>query len=161
MNNYKKINNKTSVLTVGPYEESEKVYLKGKIYPDIRVPMRKVNLDKKANPNYLYLYDTSGIYTEITNNKNLKISNGLGDIRYKWIKERKEIEKYLGRKINSKDNGFRKINSKILKPFRKKNNNCFRANKNKGITQLYFAKKGVVTEEMEFVALRENEERKY
>ena len=99
MNNYKKINNKTSVLTVGPYEESEKVYLKGKIYPDIRVPMRKVNLDKKANPNYLYLYDTSGIYTEITNNKNLKISNGLGDIRYKWIKERKEIEKYLGRKL--------------------------------------------------------------
>ena len=118
--------------------------------------MRKINLDKKAVPNSIYLYDTSGVYSELKENNNYNISKGLKPIRYKWIKKKQNVVEYKGRKVTWKDNGFLKHNSKVLKSFNRKNKNCFKANKNP-ITQLYFAKKGIITPEMEFIAIRENQ----
>ena len=73
-----------------------------------------------------------------------------------WIKKKQNVVEYKGRKVTWKDNGFLKHNSKVLKSFNRKNKNCFKANKNP-ITQLYFAKKGIITPEMEFIAIRENQ----
>ena len=146
-------------LTLGPYPASKKVYLKGNIFPEIKVPMRKINLDKKAIPNQIYLYDTSGVYSELKKNSKYDISKGLNPIREKWIKIRESVIKYKGRKIKLKDNGFTNHNSNMLVPFLKKNQQCFKS-KNNSITQLYFAKKGIITPEMEFAAIRENEFRK-
>ena len=146
-------------LTLGPYPASKKIYLKGNIFPEIRVPLRKINLDKNTIPNNIHLYDTSGIYSELNKNKNYNITDGLKQIRLNWIRKRQNVIKYKGRKVTYKDNGFLKENSKILESFKKKNSNCFKAKKN-SITQLHFAKRGIVTPEMEFVALRENESRK-
>ena len=111
-------------LTLGPYPASKKVYLKGNIFPEIKVPMRKINLDKKAIPNQIYLYDTSGVYSELKKNSKYDISKGLNPIREKWIKIRESVIKYKGRKIKLKDNGFTNHNSNMLVPFLKKNQQC-------------------------------------
>ena len=60
-------------LTLGPYPASKKIYLSGNIFPEIKVPLRKINLDKKAVPNSIYLYDTSGVYSELKENNNYNI----------------------------------------------------------------------------------------
>ena len=105
------------------YPSSEKVYLKGKLFPDLRVGMRKVRLTptvtfeggvRHEEPNApVYIYDTSGCYSDP--NVEIDLNKGLPRLRQSWIENRKE-----------------------------------------GETQMYFAKKGIITEEMEYVAIREN-----
>ena len=57
----KRINNKTKEnITIGPFLSSKKIYLKGKIFSDIKVPIRQIKLSKEAKPNTIHLYDTSG-----------------------------------------------------------------------------------------------------
>ena len=58
----KRINKKRKI-TIGPFPSSKKVYLKGKIFSDIRVPIKQINLSKEASPNKIYIYDSSGLYT--------------------------------------------------------------------------------------------------
>ena len=153
------VKNGSNGLTVGPYPASKKKYLKGNIFTDIKVPIRQINLSRNASPGKIFLYDTSGVYTDENQNNSLDISTGLKPIRYNWIKKKK-ISETKGREIKYGDNGFVKNSSKIVKPFIKKNKKIFKGTKNNCITQLSYAKKGVVTPEMEFVALRENELRK-
>lgn len=109
------------------YPGSEKVYLKGSLYPDIRVGMRKVNQMptvsikngeriEKPNPS-LYIYDTSGPYGD--ENANIDLEKGLPHLRREWIKQRT-------------------------------------MDGTSGVSQMYFAKSGVITPEMEYVAIREN-----
>ena len=156
----KRINNKAKEkITIGPFPSSKKIYLKGKIFPDIRIPIRQIKLSKKAKPNIIHLYDTSGIYSEFKNSDEVNINLGLKKNRDKWIKKNKSIIKYKGREITYQDNGFTKRNDKILHIF-KKEKNIYKAKKNTSITQLYYAKKGIITPEMEYVSIRENELRK-
>ena len=154
-----KIINKKKTITVGPFPSSKKVYLKGKIFPNIKVPIRQIKLSKESNPNKIYVYDSSGIYTEFKKNEEFDINIGLKKNRKTWIEKNKSIIKYRGRKITYKDNGFTKNSKKILEVF-KKEKNVFKAKKTKCVTQLFYAKKGIITPEMEFVAIRENELRK-
>ena len=156
----KRINNKTKEnITIGPFPSSKKIYLKGKIFSNIRVPTRQIKLSKEAKPNIIHLYDTSGVYSEFKNNDDFNINLGLKKNRGKWIKQNKSIIKYRGRKVTYKDNGFTKKNGKILHIF-KKEKNVYKAKKSSSITQLYYAKKGIITPEMEYVSIRENELRK-
>ena len=155
----KRINNKKRNITIGPFPSSKKIYLKGKIFSDLKIPIRQINLSKEAKPNKIYIYDSSGVYTESKNNNDFNINLGLKKNRKKWINKNKSIIKYRGRKVSYKDNGFKKNNEKILEIFKKKKN-VFKSKKNKCITQLYYAKKGIFTPEMEYVAIRENEFRK-
>ena len=157
--NLNKLNKKKKNITIGPFPSSRKIYLKGKIFPEIRVPMREINLSKDAVPNKIYIYDSSGVYTEYKKNNEYNINIGLKKNRKKWINNNKSIIKYRGRKITYKDNGFTKKNQKILEIF-KKEKNVFKAKKKNCVTQLYYAKKGIVTPEMEYVSIRENELRK-
>jgi len=156
----KRINNKTKKnITIGPFPSSKKIYLKGKIFSDIRVPTRQIKLSKEAKPNIIHLYDTSGVYSEFKSNDDFNINLGLKKNRNKWIKKNKSIIKYKGREVTYKDNGFTKKSDKILHIFKKKKN-IYKAKKSSSITQLYYAKKGIITPEMEYVAIRENELRK-
>ena len=154
------INKKTKEnITIGPFPSSKKIYLKGKIFSNIRVPTRQIKLSKEAKPNIIHLYDTSGVYSEFKNNDDFNINLGLKKNRGKWIKQNKSIIKYIGRKVTYKDNGFTKKSGKILHIF-KKEKNVYKAKKSSSITQLYYAKKGIITPEMEYVSIRENELRK-
>ena len=98
---YKKEN-----ISIGPFPSSKKIYLKGKVFPKIRVPIRQINLSKDSNPNKIYVYDSSGIYTEYKNGSDVNINLGLKKNRDEWIKKNKSVIKYRGRKVTYKDNGF-------------------------------------------------------
>ena len=117
----KRINNKTKEnITIGPFPSSKKIYLKGKIFSNIRVPTRQIKLSKEAKPNIIHLYDTSGVYSEFKNNDDFNINLGLKKNRGKWIKQNKSIIKYRGRKVTYKDNGFTKKSGKIYIFLKKK-----------------------------------------
>ena len=82
--NLNKLNKKKKNITIGPFPSSRKIYLKGKIFPEIRVPMREINLSKDAVPNKIYIYDSSGVYTEYKkNNKTSFISKDVLKYIYK------------------------------------------------------------------------------
>ena len=80
---YKKEN-----ISIGPFPSSKKIYLKGKVFPKIRVPIRQINLSKDSNPNKIYVYDSSGIYTEYKNGSDVDINLGLKKNRDEWIKKK-------------------------------------------------------------------------
>ncbi|RHS48617.1 phosphomethylpyrimidine synthase ThiC [Tannerella sp. AF04-6] len=143
------------------YPGSEKVYVPGKLY-DIQVGMRKVNLtdtvkivDGKRITRHndpVYIYDTSGAYTDPK--IEIDLEKGLPRLRESWITERNDVERLS--EITSQY-GRSRTADKSLDPIRFKNVQLpYRAKKGKEITQMYYAKKGIITPEMEYVAIREN-----
>ena len=143
------------------YPSSEKVYLKGEIYPDIRVGMRRVHLTptvtiedgvKRTSENPpVYVYDTSGPYSDPA--AQIDLAQGLPRIREPWIRER-EVELLPGL---TSDYGRMRLEDKSLDSLRFAHiRSPYRARKGKGITQMYYAKQGIITPEMEYVAIREN-----
>lgn len=141
---------------------SEKVYIKGERF-DIDVPMRKVSLidtvkvvdGKNVHTQNapVYIYDTSGVYTD--NNVTIDLKKGLPDIRTKWLERRGDVEKL---ESLSSDYGNMRIQDKNLDHLRFEHiSNPYKAKKGHNLTQLYYARHGVITEEMEYVAIRENQ----
>ncbi len=125
---------------------SEKIYMSGRLFPDIKVGMRKVPLTptviiddngerhfKENNP--VYIYDTSGPFSDP--DIDIDLERGLPRIREKWVLERGNVEIC--------DSGTSDIQSRRYK-----------AKHNKQVSQMYYAKRGVITKEMEYVAIREN-----
>ena len=143
------------------YPGSEKVYVPGKLY-DIQVGMRKVNLtdtvkivDGKQITRHndpVYVYDTSGAYTDPK--IEIDLEKGLPRLRESWITERNDVERLS--EITSQY-GRSRTADKSLDPIRFKHVQLpYRAKTGKEITQMYYAKKGIITPEMEYVAIREN-----
>ena len=143
------------------YPGSEKVYVPGKLY-DIQVGMRKVNLtdtvkivDGKRITRHndpIYVYDTSGAYTDPK--IEIDLEKGLPRLRESWIIERNDVERLS--EITSQY-GRSRMADKSLDPIRFKHVQLpYRAKTGKEITQMYYAKKGIITPEMEYVAIREN-----
>ena len=143
------------------YPGSEKIYVSGKLY-DIRVGMRKVNLtdtvkiiDGKRIVRHndpVYVYDTSGVYTDPK--IEIDLEKGLPRLRESWITERNDVERLS--EITSQY-GRSRMADRSLDAIRFKNVQLpYRAQKGKEITQMYYAKKGIITPEMEYVAIREN-----
>ncbi len=149
-----------SIITTEPFPNSEKVYINGKLFPFIKVPMRKIKLSPTKlsngktieNPD-VYVYDTSGPYTD----PKIKIDvyKGIERIREQWIKDRKDVEQ-----LNDFTSGYtrernkdEKLNSirfpNIPKPLK--------AKPGYNVSQMHYAKKGLITAEMEYVAIRENQ----
>ncbi len=143
-------------ITREPFPASKKIYLSGEIHPHIRVPMREVTL---TNGEKLSLYDTSGVYSDL--DEDVDISCGIKPIRKRWIADRGDVESYEGRVIEPRDNGVMsddQLGEAIAgsqKLFRKP----LRAKAGKNVTQLHYARAGIITPEMEFVAIRENQDR--
>lgn len=143
------------------YPGSEKVYVDGKIYP-IRVGMRKINLTdtvriadgrRIATPNApVYVYDTSGVFTDP--NVVVNINEGINRLREEWILQRGDVEQLND--ITS-EYGRARRNDKELDSIRfKKLHMPYKAREGREITQMYYARKGIITAEMEYVAIREN-----
>lgn len=121
---------------------------------DILVPMRVISLS--GNEPQQYVYDTSGAYTD--DDIEIDVLKGLSAIREAWIDGRGDVEVVVGRDIKPEDNGFAK-GEYLVSQFPVKNT-VRRAIGNKNVTQLGYAKRGIITPEMEFVAIRENTWRK-
>ncbi|GAE30602.1 hydroxymethylpyrimidine phosphate synthase ThiC [Halalkalibacter hemicellulosilyticusJCM 9152] len=136
---------------------SKKVYVQGS-RESIQVPMREISLtptvkeDSEEHNEPLRVYDSSGPYTD--ENVTIDIEKGLPPIREQWILERNNVEYIEGRKIKPEDNGLKETDP-IINAFPKKTNNVLKAKKGENVTQLHYAKKGIITPEMEFVAIRE------
>ncbi|WP_340372822.1 phosphomethylpyrimidine synthase ThiC [Peribacillus sp. FSL E2-0218] len=152
--------NDLNVSIMSSFAGSKKVYVEGS-RPDIKVPMREITLSpttgtfgEEGNPP-LRVYDTSGPYTDTA--YPVDIHKGLDPIRRSWVLEREDVEAYDGREIKPEDNGYKKTGSQSnadIFPGLKRN--PLRAKVGKNITQLHYARKGLITPEMEFIAIREN-----
>ena len=134
-----------------PLQNSKKTYIKSNKFKNLSVPMREIKIEDDDQKSVI-VYDTSGLYTDNTEHKDLSI--GLKPIREPWLKlrnnigvEKKHPLKYLNKK-NSQGLIFPNTKKKI-----------FKAKNNTQVSQMYYAKLGEITEEMEFCAIRENEGR--
>jgi phosphomethylpyrimidine synthase len=132
---------------------SRKVYQPGVLWPDIRVPFREVAVHPSAGEPPLTLYDPSGPYTDPT--ASIDIEKGLPKTREPWVVSRGDIEIVeTPREVKPEDNGFAKgahLAPRFTAPRR-----VYRARAGANVTQLEYARRGVITAEMEYVAIREN-----
>ncbi|UVB76434.1 phosphomethylpyrimidine synthase ThiC [Bacillus subtilis] len=145
-----------NISIMSSFSSSKKVYVEGSS-SDIQVPMREILLspttgsfgEEENAP--VRVYDTSGPYTdpEVT----INIQEGLKPLRQKWITERGDVEEYEGRAIKPEDNGYKKANPNVSYPGLKRK--PLRAKAGQNVTQMHYAKKGIITPEMEFIAIRE------
>ena len=152
---------KVDEAAVQPFPNSRKVYVQGS-RPDIRVPMREITLSdtsilfgNEKNPP-IYVYDTSGPYTDP--DAKIDIRSGLPAIRANWILEGEYTEELDG---PTSEYGRARLNDKSLDELRfNLTRKPRRAKKGAKITQMEYARRGIITPEMEFVAIRENMRRK-
>ncbi len=140
-------------ITTGELPASRKIYVEGSLHNDIRVPMREISVHPTAGEAPLPVYDSSGPYTDP--NILTDIRSGLTALRRKWIEARGDVEEYDGREITAADNGF--VQGERLTPEFPVKPRPFRAKDGKAVTQLSYARAGIVTPEMEFIAIRENQ----
>jgi len=147
---------KTPEVTTGPLPSSRKVYVAGDLYPDIRVPVREIDLHPTANEPSVPVYDPSGPYTDPS--VAIDVEKGLARQRTAWVKERGGVEEYEGRDVKPEDNGG--ASGKHLARAFPVRNRPLRGLPGAPVTQLEFARAGVITKEMEYVAIRENLGRK-
>ena len=151
--------------------KSKKVYVSGTIHPDIKVPFREISLSASTTVNgngngyhseqdesSLIVYDTSGPYTDP--DAKIDIREGLEPLRFPWIIGRGDVEYYDGRKIEPKDDGYREGENPNTERFPKTRDKVLRAKPGQNVSQMYYAKRGIITPEMEFIAIRENQKRK-
>lgn len=144
--------------TIQPFPNSKKVYVEGS-RPDLRVPMREIQLSETKGPfgaevnEPVSVYDTSGVYTDPA--FVVDINQGLPQLRRQWILERGDVEEYEGREIKPEDDGIKGQAQAKQQVFPEAARKPLRAKSMKNVTQLHYARKGVITPEMEFIAIRE------
>src|SRR5215210_1229863 len=146
----------TPKVTTGPIVGSRKTYTTPEAAPDLRVPLREIMLDPSANEPPVAVYDSSGVYTD--DNAGIDVEQGLKRTRVEWVRERGGIEEYEGRPIKPVDNG--NVTGKHLARTFPHTPKPWRALDGKPVTQFEWARLGVITKEMIYVAERENLGRK-
>ena len=139
-------------VTTGPLPSSRKVYLKGNLHNDIRVPIREIDLHETANEPPVRVYDTSGPYSDPDAQININV--GLARTRKPWIMARGDVEEYEGRQVRPEDNGGAN-KDQLVREFPNKHN-PLRAKNGNAVTQIAYARSGIITPEMEYVSIREN-----
>jgi phosphomethylpyrimidine synthase len=142
----------TSSVTTGALPSSRKIFVVGQQHKDVRVPMREISLHESANEPPIVVYDTSGAYTDP--NAEIELEKGLKPLRRAWVMGRGDVEEYKGRDVKPEDNGNIGAD-KLVAEFPNKRN-PLRAIGAKPVSQYAYAKRGIVTAEMEYVAIREN-----
>ncbi|WP_294771258.1 phosphomethylpyrimidine synthase ThiC [uncultured Rhodoferax sp.] len=142
-------------LTREPLPASTKRYLQGS-RPDIQVPVREI---LQSNGETVTVYDTSGPYTDPR--AEIDVRQGLPLVRQSWIAERGDTEAYEGRKPYALDDGLKHGETDALAALRAQaaglQRQPRRAKAGGNVTQMHYARKGIITPEMEYVALRENQ----
>jgi phosphomethylpyrimidine synthase len=142
----------TPKVTTGPLPGSAKLYLPGQLYPDLRVAMRQITLSPLAGEPPLTVYDPSGPYTET--GTLIDIAKGLTPRRGTWQATRGDVAPCDARPLQPADNGF--AEGARLAPAFPLARKPLKALHNNAITQLAYARAGIITPEMEYVAIREN-----
>ncbi|WP_298548483.1 phosphomethylpyrimidine synthase ThiC [uncultured Aquimarina sp.] len=148
-------------ITTTPFPSSKKIYVNGSIHPQLKVAMREIELSdtvdsmtRKKTPNEsVVVYDTSGPYTDPS--KEINVHDGIERIREQWILDRGDVEEldsfsseYCNQRLNDASLDHLRFNH-VRKPKR--------AKAGKNVSQMYYAKQGIITPEMEYVAIRENQ----
>ncbi|MGB0883369.1 MAG: phosphomethylpyrimidine synthase ThiC [Flavobacteriales bacterium] len=145
-----------------PFPASKKVYIKGELHPEISVAMREIELsptfdqttkEKIEDNPALTVYDTSGPYTDPS--IDINVQKGLQPVRNQWIENRgdvdqlEDISSFFGRK--------RAADRKLDELRFEYTHKPLKAKEGANVSQMYYAKKGIITPEMEYVAIRENQ----
>ncbi len=143
-------------VTTGPLPSSRKIFASPDAAPDIRVPLREIILSEGAGEPNLPVYDTSGPYTDPS--VTIDVNAGLARGRKAWVLERGGVEEYQGRQIKPEDNGSVSTDN-AARSFAAYHQPLRGLDGHK-ITQLEFARAGIITKEMIYVAARENLGRK-
>ncbi|MDR0803187.1 phosphomethylpyrimidine synthase ThiC [Fluviicola sp.] len=146
-------------ITTGPVSGSKKIYVSGKLH-DIKVAMREITLtptkltNGKMEENApVTVYDTGGAYTD--QDAVIDVKKGLPRLREQWILDRSDVEEL---KEISSDYGKEQLNDTKLDEFRFEHiRKPLRAKAGMNVSQLHYAKKGIITPEMEYIAIRENQ----
>jgi len=141
----KPILDKSLSITRGALPGSRKLMLGG-------VPFREVPLSGGEPP--VRLYDTSGPYTD--DSVAIDIEKGLAARRREWILARGDVEEYVGRDRKPEDDGLKPGEKLTVPQFKRDGVTLLRAKPGRNVTQLYYARQGIITEEMKFIAAREN-----
>src|SRR5262245_52529428 len=137
-------------VTTGPISASSKVYSCPQGHPDLRVPFREIALSE-GEPAFC-VYDPSGPYTDAA--ASIEVEKGLPRLRGAWVTERGGVEAYRGRDIRPEDNG--NVSGRHLARDFPNKPTPLRGLAGKPVTQLEFARSGIITKEMIYVAHREN-----
>lgn len=153
------------------FPKSKRVYIKGTVHPDLEVPMREIELSPTNHPNGrveenapVRVYDNSGPWGDANFEGN--VEQGLPALRRQWIMDRGDVEEYEGREVAPADNGYlsnehaerynqNKEAANRLKEYPGLVRKPLRA-KDHPVSQLWYARQGIITPEMEFIAIREN-----
>jgi phosphomethylpyrimidine synthase len=138
-------------VTTGPLPASRKVYVSPPAAPELRVPLREIELSPGAGEPPLPVYDTSGPYSDPA--VTIEVSLGLQPVRASWIEGRGGVEAYAGRAIKPEDNGH--AGERLAREFPHRHA-PLRGTPGAPLTQLEWARAGVITQEMIYIAAREN-----
>ncbi len=150
----KQVEAETGRIPTGPRAGGRKVYVQGQLYPEIRVPFREVAVHPSANEPPVTLYDSSGPYTDPA--VTIDITRGLPKVKSSWQRDRGDIAPVANpREVKPEDNGH--ASGKTLAPrFDTSNHQVFKGVPGRPVTQYEYARAGIITPEMEYVAIREN-----
>ncbi|HEV2301962.1 MAG TPA: phosphomethylpyrimidine synthase ThiC, partial [Stellaceae bacterium] len=141
-------------VTTGPFPASRKLYMPGRLHPDLKVAMREIDLAASAGELPVRVYDTSGPYSDPA--ARIDIMKGLSELRRPWLLARGDVEEYQGREVKPEDNGLRRGEESSVSLFDRGRRPVLRGKAGAAVTQLAYARRGIVTPEMEYVAIREN-----
>jgi phosphomethylpyrimidine synthase len=141
-------------VTTGAFPASHKVFAAGRRHGDVRVAMREIELEAGSGETPVRVYDTSGPYSDpaVTTD----ITKGLPELRREWILARGDVELYAGRDVKPEDNGLKQGEASNVPVFDRGGRQVLRAKPGVAPTQIAYARRGIITEEMEYVAIREN-----
>ena len=140
-------------ITRDPFPNSQKIYVKGELHKDVNVAMREIIVDEDGKSPHNYpTYDTSGAYTDP--DISIDIKKGLPKIREKWVLDRNDVS-YASEFSSTYTNMQRGKNELI--PLTFLNRKPLVAKDKNNVTQMHYAKKGIITPEMEYVSIRENQ----
>ncbi len=147
-------------ISCDPFPGSKKIYVEGNLHKNIRVAMREISLSstkltggKTESNESVVVYDTSGAYTDA--NATIDIRKGLPRLREQWIVDRSDVDRLS--EITSEYGRQRKADASLDHLRFEHIKNPLRAKSGGNVTQLHYAKKGIVTPEMEYIAIRENQ----
>src|SRR5215469_3924379 len=141
-------------VTTGSFPASRKVHVPGRVHSGIAVAMREIDLEASAGEPAVRVYDTSGPYSDPA--VETYISQGLPELRKPWILARDDVEFYEGREVKPEDNGLRRNEPSAVSLFDRGRRQVLRAKGSASVTQIAYARRGIITPEMEYVAIREN-----
>ncbi|HIJ61392.1 MAG TPA: phosphomethylpyrimidine synthase ThiC [Rhodospirillaceae bacterium] len=141
-------------VTTGALPSSRKVHVGGVLHPEIRVAMREIDLTPGCGEAPLPVYDPSGPYTDPA--AAIDIRKGLPALRQSWILARGDVEAYDGRPVRPEDNGLDAGQGLTVPEFDRAGRRPLKARDGLAVSQLAYARAGLITPEMEYVAIREN-----